>query len=303
MASKVITVTEIGVFKRCRRMWSYQYQHELTPLREAPYFFIGRMVHQALAEWTQTPDRPIQEIWAQILQQELDFYEARYIEVVGAKPSKLEKEEMMANALMPYHMVMNYVQHWQQPLPDNFELIQPEQTCLVKVPGLTGVELEATLDGLVVNRKSEKLFVLERKTYEQRPRIETLESYEQFVGYCWVIRQLFPEYELGGVLYDGMWKRETPPRGKKFEDLFFRHLLLKDEAEIADFESNLIKVAAEMTGAPAIYPNRVWRGCWDDQSFERLCLAESKGYDFEDIKETYYGKREKAHWKYGEEDE
>lgn len=299
---RIISVTEIGVFKRCRRLWHYQYKEQLSPLVEAPHFFIGRMVHQGIAEWTKNPEINIEETWATILHNELEYYKERYTEVVGSRPSQLEIEFMMASALLPHNMLMNYVAHYKRPLPPNFILLEPEQSCLVDVPGLTDVQLEMTLDGLVYDEQANRFYILEHKTYEARPRIEVLENNEQFTGYTWGLSKLFPDYNIGGVLYNGLWKRAQPPRGKTISDLFFRNLLLKSEEELEDYEANLQLVAAEMVGQPAIYPNRTWQGCWDDSSFDKLCQAQSKGDDVDDVKFAYYGKRDKARWEYvGEE--
>lgn len=291
----IITVTEIGVFKRCRRMWDYQYVQHLVPVQEAPYFRIGRLTHRVLAEWTEHQDRDLERIWAEILADEIQFFGQRYFEIVGANPSEAELDDVFAEALLPHKMVLNYKKHWHQPLPDGFKLIQSEQTCMVDMPEI-GISLEGTLDGLVLDEKTGRLFVLERKTYEARPRIDTLENNEQFTGYSWIMSKLFPDYEIGGVLYDGLWKRETPPRNKDLDDLFFRQIIMKSQEELDNWEQQFKAVASDMSSKPKIYPNRVWQGCWDDKTYERLCTAQSKGDDFEYIRDTDYGHKQQVKW-------
>lgn len=298
----IISVTEIGVFKRCRLLWDFSSnkRQNLVPVQEAPYFFTGRMVHQTLEEWTQRPEDNIEALWAKTLAREIDFYKQRYHDVIGAQPSEAEIDVVMERALLPFEMTRNYKKHWKTPLPEDFTLVQTEQTCIADIPtlenfkcadGSIGVKLEGTLDGFVYNAKLGRLFVLERKTYERRPQIEILDSNEQFTGYDWLLRLLFPSYEIGGVLYDGLWKREAPTRGKTFDDLFFRHLVLKDNDELDRYEENLIRVATDMASAPLIYPNRVWQGCHDDSQYEKLCLAMMKNDDFDYMRDTYFGKK------------
>lgn len=292
-----ISITEIGVFKRCRRLWDYSYNQRIAPMQEAPYFFAGRMVHKVLEEWMIEPERQVESIWAKTLAREIEFFTQRYVDTVGTKPSEAEIADTMLKAEMPFHMVVNYRERWNAPLPDGYKLIQAEQTCIVDIPQLQGVSLEGTLDGFVLDEKTGLLYVLERKTYEQRPRIDVLASNEQFIGYCYILRRLFPDYELGGILYDGLWKRAVPPRAKKLEDLFFRHLLLKEQEEIDNWEEQLVNVLCDMTNEPRIYPNRVWQGCWDDSSYERLCTAESKGEDVDYIRSAYYGPKSPESWR------
>ena len=300
---RVITVTEIGVFKRCRLMWSYMYKDRIAPIKEQPYFFHGRMTHRTLEEWTTAPDSDLEEQWATITSEEIGFFTERYIKNIGVRPANIEIEAMLSDAMMPYEMVKNYRKHWRTPLPDDFELLQAEQTCIVEIPNPFNLEclnntfLEGTLDGLVINRKNGKLYILERKTYEKRPNIATLDYNEQFTLYAWIVSKLFPQYEIGGTLYDGLWKREAPPKGRKFEDLFFRHTIEKTAAELVIAENNLVRVATDMLNlTPEIYPNRVWQGCYDDKSYIKLCSAQMKGEDTAFLLDSEYGERAMNKW-------
>lgn len=326
--SNVVTVTELLTYKRCRLLWDMIYRQHLTPRMESNFFYIGRLVHQTLAEWTVNPERDCETIFMEVLQSEMEALKKRYEENVGARMSDAEMDDRIASTALPMEMVVNYQAYWKQPLPDGFKLIAPEQTCLVDIPN-TGhwrcekghkldwkfpsendlqqparncstcgalvywrsMQLEGTLDGFVVDETTGRFYVLERKTYEARPKIDSLENQEQFVAYSWILRQLFPDAVLGGVLYDGLWKRAQPPRGRVESDLFLRELLLKGQHELDYFEQNLTAVATDILEGPAIFPTRIWQGCYDDKDFDRLCSAIAKGDDVDYIRDEYYVER------------
>jgi len=97
--------------------------------------------------------------------------------------------------------------------------------------------------------------------------------------------------DVGGMLYDGLWKRDHPPKGRSMDDLFLRALLFRPQVELEEFERHLKAEVLDMANDPAIYINRQWMGCWDC-AFEPLCTAQSRGEDVEYIKRTMYTQRE-----------
>lgn len=299
---KIITVTEIGAFMRCRLMWSYMYQERIAPIREQTYFFHGRMVHRTLENWANNPDINPDENWAGVVKEEVEFFKERYTQQIGVGPNNAEVDVMLADSMLPREMLNNYKLKWKTPLPEGYEFLQAEQTCIVEIPNpfnniaLVNAFLEGTLDGLIINVKTRRLYVLENKSYEKRPNIETLNHNHQFTGYAWIVKQLFPDYDLGGVFYNGLWKREKPPKGKSFDDLFFRHFIEKTSQELLNWEHDLTSVATDILSSPLIYPNRVWAGCYDDKSYGPLCSARIKGEDEVSLREAYYGPRDKVKW-------
>lgn len=283
----IITVTEVLTYKRCRLQWHIAFRENLAPRQEQPYFYVGRITHKTLEYW-EKPTQNIEHCFARAVHEDLERVKERYEKNFFAKMSPAEIDSIMLQAALPHAMVLNYKQRWQTPLPPGYKMIQAEQTCLVDIPGVPNVKLEGTLDGLVINVSNGKLYVLERKTYENRPKLETLGNAEQFVAYCWILSRLFPDKEVGGVLYDGLWKREVPPRGRKFEDLFMRELLPKSAYELAAYEDTLVKVAREIAAGPEVYAARIWQGCYDDKGFDKLCSAIHKDSDIEFIRGEDY---------------
>lgn len=156
--------------------------------------------------------------------------------------------------------------------------------------------LSMTLDGLVQDEK-ERFFILEHKTYENRPKPMDLAMDDQFTGYCWGTRQL----KIGkvmGVAYDGMWKRPKPPKYMQrdkcpgqMSDLFIRKTIPKSDAELDAWGENLALEINEMANDPAIYPNVPWSGC-SDCSFQEICYMQMRGEDPSKLIQMRYTQRE-----------
>lgn len=293
MQDNIITVTEVGDYKRCHLLWHFAHQKRIVPVVESPYFAIGRIVHETLHDWTDEPDKPIEQIYAGVVSANFELTKERYKEIVGVEMSEPEENAWLSELVLPQEMVHNYATYWQTPLPFGFRVIKGEQACIVEIPG-TKMRLEGTLDGFALDEETGAIYVIERKTYENRPKLEDLENNEQFTGYTWILSRLFPDYQIGGVLYDGLWKRGLHmARGKerKLDELFTRRHLLKSQDELEQFEKQLIEVATEIQEGPRIYPNRLWFGCWDDKRYEPLCAATMKGEDAEWLLEENYTTR------------
>lgn len=156
--------------------------------------------------------------------------------------------------------------------------------------------VSATLDGLLQDKK-EDLYVLEHKTYENRPKPIDLYMNFQFTGYCWVVKQLGIG-RVGGVAYDGMWKRPEPPkymqkerRKGTLDDLFIRKILHKSDAEIDEWGRNLTSAINEMANDPVIYPNVPWQGC-SDCNFQKVCYMKMMGEDPSNVLKLEFTQRE-----------
>lgn len=156
--------------------------------------------------------------------------------------------------------------------------------------------LTATLDGLLQDVK-DRFYVLEHKTYENRPDPISLYMNDQFTGYCWVVRELNVG-RVVGVAYDGMWKRDKPPkymqkekRPGTLDDLFIRKIIEKHNEELDEWGSNLAKTINDMANDPAIYPNVPWQGC-SDCSFREICHMTMRGEATEESFRLRYTQRE-----------
>lgn len=296
----------------------------MEPIVNRSALVVGRLVHSSLEQWMLNTDTDIDTTYMTQTAAAIQDVRKEYRERVGAPISEEELIDTYEETRIGQAMVNNYVQHWGSPLPEGYTLVQPEQTCLVRIPGapdntlcsvcgaryplankpidwcMHGIDnlvvehafLEATLDGLAEQDSNKTLWVIERKTYKQRPRIESLQMNDQFLAYVWVLRQICRERnlgEVGGVLYDGMWKRDGTSKRHTADDLFLRHTIIRSPFELDEFEKHLLAEYMDMVN-PAIYPNRRWEGCWDCP-YRKLCDAESLGEDVEYVRETYYKTR------------
>ena len=303
----IFGVTERGTYKRCRRQWylTSLNHRSLTPIIPRQALQIGTVYHQAQADWITDPSTPLCEHFIKHANNEIERIKQNYLTNVGAPPSDEELEDSFSAMRMGHEMCINYEKHWKTPLPPDFTLVAPEQVIITPIPhsqhSLVQHEhdcipcktrhacdgqnyLEGTLDSLIRDDKG-YLYILERKTYENRPKLQDLQHNDQFLAYMWITQQLRVG-EVAGIAYDGAWKRETPPRGKTLPDLFFREILRRPQVEVYEFERNLIRETNEMSTLPPEFINRRWEGCWDC-SVEPLCTAISRDEDTDFVLTQY----------------
>lgn len=313
----IITVTERGNFRRCKRLWDYTSPTRmfLSAVRPNRALALGSLVHASLESWLRDPACDPQEAVVSHAAEMLVKMEDLYRVAIGTRMSDVEKQPFYEDMNLAHNMIGNYVAKWGQPIPEGYTLIEPEQQCLVDIPGapdnwhckdcntrwwrqyqpgtrkffelefcdkcksmdteLEKAQLEGKLDGFVADKKGE-LYVLEHKTYGNRPRLEVLQMNDQFLAYVWILTKLFPERTIGGLLYDGLWKRDNKP----IDECFMRHVIDRPPEEVAGFEANLRAEYMDMMNTTVAYPNRNWMGC-TDCGFEKLCAIQSRGEDME----------------------
>lgn len=293
--SVIVTVTERGTFRRCRQMWDYASfnRQGLTSIRPPTALAFGSLVHKAHELWLENLDADPSIIVGLAANTVLDELKKTYLKTVGVEPDARELESFLDQVSLATEIFVNYKEHWGSSLPDGFTLMHAEQTIVIPIPG-TDHFLEGTLDGLMRDEGG-RLWVLERKTYNTKPRIDAMMMNDQFIAYLWAIRQLGIG-DIGGILYDGMWKRtRETEKGKlrDLDDLFFRTPLIRSPEEIDNFERQLVDEVHDMANEPRIYRNARWEGCWDCQ-FQNLCVAEFRGEDSEYIREKFFTKRERT---------
>ena len=315
----IISVTERGTFRRCKRQWDYASfnRQALTPLVPPTALSFGSLVHRCHEEWLLKPDEEISDIVMRVAAEGLRDLKERYKKTVGVEPEEAELKDYFEQIELLLEMMNNYKAKWGASLPEGYTLLQPEQTVVVLIPGTehecdhaaqqsrmagctecdeNGVAwhyLEATFDALMED-VSGGLWVLERKTYGNRSKIETLQANDQFGAYLWALTQL-DLGPVGGLFYDGMWKRKWEGK-RQLDDLFMREPLIRSPEEIDNIGRHICDEALDMASPDLrIYPNRAWQGCWDCQ-FESLCSAQDRGEDVELIRAQKYVKRDKRDW-------
>lgn len=290
----IISVTERGTFRRCKRQWDYASfnRQALTPLVPPTALSLGSLVHRSHEEWLLNPDKEVSDIVMGVAAQGLRELKERYKKVVGVEPDEQELKDFFEQVNLVLEMMNNYRTKWGSSLPDGYTLLQPEQTVLVSIPE-TPHELEATFDALIQDEGG-RLWILERKTYGNRPKVEVLQSNDQFGAYLWALTQL-ELGPVGGVYYDGMWKRAWEGK-RSLDDLFMREPLIRSPEEIINIGQHIRDEAFDMAAPDLrVYPNRAWQGCWDCK-FERLCSAQDREEDAEYIRARYFVERDRSDW-------
>lgn len=270
----VFTVTERGVFRRCRRqavLTSKNGRH-LGRLFPPLNLSVGTIVHRAHQLWLENPHKSMHDCAMDASIEASKGVRERYLKQVGAYPSDDEMGVTHESIDFALTMCENYALKYGTPLPPDYTLIKAEQKIRVPVPGTehtcetcggmgivravaegTAVDeliqcpqcdgrrevlhyLEGKVDGLI-QHSSGRIDVLEHKTYGNRPRQEDLQSNDQFIAYLWLVGQLgFNPHLDSCVAYDGMWRRKAVPRGRTFDELFARYTLTRSPAELAEFE-------------------------------------------------------------------
>lgn len=291
-----VSVTERQEFKRCRRKWDYGSlnRQALTRLVTKKALSLGTLIHSSLEDWLINPDGNLVDFYMKHSVEEYEKIQAEYKSKIGADISEAEIAPFLDISLMGRAMVTNYQAFWKKPLHSGFEVVATEQKVNYEIA--PGYILEAKLDGLIKDRKN-RIYILEHKTYSSRPTPDSLNSNDQFLAYLWIANKL-DIGEIAGIAYDGLWKREKPPRNCTEKDLFTRVLLHRTKSELDEFERFILQEISEMRQVAEqaekhpelLYINRRWEGCYDC-AFEPLCKAQSAGDDVEHILNNFYTKR------------
>lgn len=257
----------------------------------------------------------------------------RYTARVGMRPKDSELESIFRAHELGHAMMENYENYHGSPLPKHMEFVSPEQEVMVPVEGTehtcpdckgkglivkpeihfakecegcngTGKQrhyLKGTLDALVMDVKN-RLFIIEHKTYGAKPNEASLKKNFQFTAYIWMLTQLeMDDAKVGGLCYDGMWKRPAPPKGKTIDDLFIRHIEYRNRAQLEKFAYHLpgrLKAMASIpqvpipSDHPELYTTVPWKGCFDC-TVSDLCMAMERGENPKYTIDNFYEPREK----------
>lgn len=311
----------------------------LTPLQTPISFATGSMLHRAHQLWITDPATALSFHALTAANEAINLFKTNYIKVVGASPSESELSTLYEATEFVTGMCDNYSVKYGTPLPPEYRFLSAEQKISVVVedtrqecdicnasgrmlvPGPDGRyhsetkpcdvcggvgyiahTLEGKLDGLVQHIATGRVDVLERKSYNYRPKENSLRYNDQFMAYRWLVSKLNlgPTGHRPHVLYDGMWRRNSPPRGRVFDDLFLRLDLECNQNELDEFERYLPRQLNEMAAlyshadpAPLAHarPHRPWMGCGDCAAFEKLCISITRREDYASLIRSNYTTR------------
>lgn len=279
---------------------------------------------------------PIEPIFAEQATKIITGFKKDYRTHIGAAASVDELNPLMDGIALIDDMFTNYVARYGKPIPKGWRLINLEQRISTDIPGTEHWECEdghlfpryqppginlrqpdtlecpgckskvtwqchqlrSTMDGLLERLKNGTFYALENKTYAMHPQPRHIEVESQMTHYCWVLRQLFGE-KAGGILYNGIWKRDGSNKKHKPEDLFYRGVFERNQHELDECGEQLASIVMEMAPLvgqpiddPRLFTSRRWEGCTDCKDFDKLCRAISRGEDVDDLIRTEYATRD-----------
>jgi hypothetical protein len=292
----IFSVTEILGYLRCNRQYDLTSfnRKALGPIAGPLALQTGTIWHQSMEELVKDESVSLTEIIADKAAKEMTRVRETYRERIGVYPDPVELVNITEALEILVYMGRNYQHHWGSAIPKGFELIKAEQTIVVDIPG-TENQLELTLDALAQQTHTKRLHLIERKTYGSRPRLQELQKNMQFLMYLWGLKQAGLG-EVGGILYDGAWKRAEPPRGSKMEDLFLRTTLTRSPFEIDNVAGFLALTTTRMAAEPdlgdLLHPiyNIPFMGCFDC-TMEPVCTAYNRGEDYNFVLNSRYAPR------------
>lgn len=283
------SISEIRTYQRCRRKWHYYSSNKtnLEPIVTKPHFVVGTLIHNVFSEWIKDPNLDPNALYMSLMTNAIKEFEADYIKHLNMQPSTQELEPMLEAVDMGRCMIENYQSYFKTPLPPEFEVYDTEQEITLDIPG-TPHQFIMKIDGLLSNEGN--LYVLEHKTYSQKPNALALVMDEQFTAYVWGCNQLGIG-RVSGLYYNGLWKRSAPPRGRIFDDLFYRQVLRRSRLQLSEFQSELIELVTEMSHSNSMVKTVPWNGCIDCD-YSRLCQACTNHDDLEYVENTFYRQKQ-----------
>jgi|SRR5262245_12760649 len=284
----IFSISEIREFLRCKLRWDFSStnRQRLSPIIVKPQLSLGRNIHEGLAGWMVDVDADVIALYMLATAKELAGVEKFYKEKYSREPTDEELSPILDNVKLGRAMLGNYRQRWQTPLPSHLKVIAPEQEVVVDIPG-TEHSLKMILDGICQSSNTHNNFIIDHKTYNIKPREETLRYDLQFTAYVWGANRLGLNVE--GVAYDGLWKREEPPKNKTLQDLFTRMIIRPGVDELLQFEQTLRMITTEMANKPFIYPNWMNDGsCVWGCMYKDLCIATMRDEDVDYVRARKY---------------
>jgi hypothetical protein len=269
-APVIFSVTELGdSLQRCESSWIWGSLNGFALERPQPStaLALGSLVHYTMADWG--------ALYAAHRQQNVQWGEFPGLNlIIGApKPDPIaifnrhfkqfeattraryavwRGAEMDDSEWQVYEdevgelgeaMIGNYQQYYGTPYPEDCTLLRPELTLVVPLPKIQPRQrqfyLEGTMDLLLLDSDG-YLFPWDHKTYNDHPNEYELKTNDQFMSYCWMADQEFPDYIVGGFMYNGWWKRkEITSRMRRKDgtsrdtsDLFHQDYLLYSDEQI-----------------------------------------------------------------------
>lgn len=213
-----ISPSDMSTFLSCRFKWDLSSPNRQSLRhRSSPRFYLtaGTALHAAIQQmadgyWTLTD--PV-SVAKEVIDAEREAKINAYIHENGFKPWATEMEQFEADAEFTLALVDQYFQEY----PAGHELDDQNLTYIAtEVPFKIDItdKLEnpgrqvffvGTIDGVAVDDE-DRLFIVENKSYTQKPEVDDLQFHFQSTGYAVAIELLTGQPITGG-LYNGVAKK------------------------------------------------------------------------------------------------
>lgn len=274
-----ISVTTRGSFRTCRRRWLWDIERRYAPKSIPTALWFGSAVHSALEEYYRngrTPDDLVRGYRAGV--------EAQIEDLVGTQGFCREAvlADVEANFGRGMEIISDYAAYDAEVTQPPWEVVAVEERLTVPVhpdlPALTGrIDLLARIDGA--------LWIVDAKTYAQRPNQKAVDADDQLTVYCWLVKHVYGEYPRG-VLLNVLIKRRPSVviRGKhlgpgQWQANFARIYSYRSQEAIDRVPGRVATEMREMLGVreqpERAYPSPGWQ-CASCQYFGP-CVSDMTG--------------------------
>jgi len=213
MSLPEIHISDVQLFKRCRRKW-----HFMSPLRLnlEPIFpdiklWFGQAIHEALNDYYTGIEHP------------LDTFHNFYVDHASKLRSQVSLgADQDAEMLEHYHLGMELLKEYETYAKDadNFEVLYTEHEVRVPIraPYRNRQKVAiyvGTLDLIVKMKVSDRdvVLIVDHKTSANRYPANSLALNEQLTAYTWAAKQAHPEYDFFGAMFNILLKNR--PRTPK----------------------------------------------------------------------------------------
>jgi hypothetical protein len=200
---EVINWSEFSTLANCETQWGYAYLLGAVEPGDKLPLHKGTLLHLGLDRWTLGLGATLPEVWTDDINTGGKPGEVRTLHLSDFDPQLVEDVRWL---LARYELV-----YGSQP-PSSWNVISTEEwlTGTIKV-GARKVRIVGRHDGLIEIPELDQLWLIERKSYGQRGRLDTVQAELQSVIYDYLIQTKYKR-KLTGILYDGIYTHRFVPK-------------------------------------------------------------------------------------------
>lgn len=268
-----ISVTERGSFKLCRRQWLWgkdPISHPATFVNSNLWF--GTAVHAGLETYYAT---------GKDLEAAIDAYrgsiDAQVTELATQFPYHMVTSAVDAKYSQGIEMLTNYAEYDQTVTLEHWEIVELEKRHYVPVLGDGRPQLTGQIDMLI--RINGDYWVVDHKTYSQKPSAASIATNDQITAYAYLLRESYGIEIRGGILNVLLKKLPSEKVRQKynwFDTYFCRFQTERSRAQVDAFAA---RCKIELEEIEHVFQNQrlayetpgfQCSGC----QFQRECLGE-----------------------------